>query len=122
MGFPHSAAAPTPPNILRPLSVAYAASVTPNSATTDVLTIGALTGGITIANPTGTPVDGQVLRIRFTQDGVGGRVVAYGTAFAFGTDVTAAMDATGISASWERIFQWNSTAAKWRATGIVRGF
>jgi hypothetical protein len=32
------------------------------------------------------------------------------------------MDPTTGNAKWERIFEYNATDAKWRATGIVRGF
>jgi len=115
-------ALPTPPAIVRTTSVAYAATVTPNAGTTDVLNIAALTGAITIAAPSGSPVDGQTLTIRMLQDGTGGRVVTWNVAFAFGTDITAAMKPTTANSKWERIFEWNATDSKWRATGIVRGF
>lgn len=115
-------ALPTPPAIVRTTSVAYAATVTPNAGTTDVLNIAALTGAITIAAPSGSPVDGQTLTIRMLQDGTGGRVVTWNVAFAFGTDITAAMEPTTANSKWERIFEWNATDSKWRATGIVRGF
>lgn len=103
-------------------TVAYAATVTPNCDTTDVLNIGALTGNLTIANPTGTPRDGQTLRVRMLQDGTGSRTVSYGANFAFGTDVTAALEPTAASAKWERIFEYNATDSKWRAVAIIRGF
>jgi hypothetical protein len=114
--------APTNKSILLITSVAYAATVTPNTDTTDILNIGALTGAITIAAPTGTPVDGQKLTIRMLQDGTGGRVVTWNAIYAFGTDVTAAMEPTTLNSKWERIFEYNATDTKWRATGIVRGF
>lgn len=110
------------PALNRTVSVAYAAAVTPNSDTTDLLIIAALTGAITVNAPTGTPVDGQTLRIRMSQDGTGGRVVTWNAAFAFGTDVTAAMEPTALNSKWERIFEWSVADTKWRATGIVRGF
>jgi hypothetical protein len=115
-------AQPTPPAIVRTVAAPYAATVTPNANTTDVLNIAALTGAITIAAPTGAPVDGQVLTIRMLQDATGTRVVTWNAIYAFGTDVTAAMDPTTGNAKWERIFEYNSTDVKWRATGIVRGF
>jgi hypothetical protein len=115
-------ASPTPPSIVRVTPVAYAATVTPNAGTTDVLNIGNLTGAITIAAPTGSPVDGQTLTIRMQQDATGGRVVTWNAIYAFGTDVTAAMEPTTGNSKWERIFEYNATDTKWRCTGIVRGF
>jgi hypothetical protein len=109
-------------DLVRVTSVSYGATVTPNADTTDVLNVGALTGDITIAAPTGTPKDGQTLTIRFVQDGTGSRVVTWNAAFAFGTDITAADEPTAASAKWQRIFEWNATDSKWRATRIVRGF
>lgn len=103
-------------------TVAYAATVTPNCDTTDVLNIGALTGNITIANPTGTPVDGQSLRLRLAQDATGSRTHTFGSAYAFGTDVTAALLPSTASAKYEALFVYNAVAEKWRAVSIVRGF
>jgi hypothetical protein len=112
----------TIPFLVRTVTVAYAATVTPNADTTDVLNIGALTNNITVANPTGTPVDGQNLRVRFRQDGTGGWTSTFGANFAFGTDVTTALIPTTASAKYEMLFTWNATDSKWRATAIVRGF
>lgn len=106
----------------RVTSVSYSASIPPNCDTTDVLNIAALTGAITLDAPTGTPHDGQNLRIRFEQDGTGGRVVTYNAAYAFGSDVTSALDPSAASESWERLFTWHAGDSKWRATAIVRGF
>jgi len=106
----------------RTVTAAYSATITPNGDTTDILNIGALTGNLTIANPTGTPIDGDRLAIRLLQDGTGSRTVSFGTAYAFGTDVTAALIPSTASAKWEMVFQYHATDAKWRAVGIARGF
>lgn len=103
-------------------SVAYAATITPNSDTTDYLTIAALTGNLTLAAPTGTPVNGQKLMIDFTQDATGSRTITYNAAYAFGTDVTSALDPSAANSKWMRLFQWHAGTNKWRATAIVRGF
>lgn len=115
-------AAKTITSEIRAVTVAFAATVTPNADTTDVLNIGALTGNITIANPTGTPVDGQNLRLRLAQDGTGSRTLTWGNAFAFGTDVTAALIPSAASAKWEMLFTWDAADSKWRAAAIIRGF
>ena len=62
------------------IAVAYAATVTPDQDIAETHIIGALTGNITIANPT-FPSRGQTLRIIFTQDGTGGRTVTWGGDF-----------------------------------------
>lgn len=108
--------------LVRATTVAYAATVTPNADTTDVLNIGALTGDLTLAAPTGTPRDGQTLMVRFAQDGTGSRTITYNAAYAFGTDVTAALDPSTASAKWTRLFAYNASDSKWWALAIARGF
>lgn len=106
-------------------SIAYAATITPALGSTgadQVYNIGTLTGNLTVSAPSGTPRDGQTLRFRLQEDGTGGWTVTWNGAFAFGTDVTAAQQPTTAGAKWQRIFEWSATDAKWRATGIVRGF
>lgn len=106
------------------VSAAYALTVTPTISFDDlVLNIGALTGNVTVANPVGaTPTDGQHITIRFVQDATGTRTYTFGTAYAFGTDVTVAMLPTTANAKCELILQYNATDSKWRAVGIARGF
>jgi hypothetical protein len=48
---------------------ATSGTITPNGDTTDVYRAEGLTGGITIAAPSGTPVDGQRLLIRLEDNG-----------------------------------------------------
>jgi hypothetical protein len=108
-----------------PLSaiVAYSATVTPAPAGRNLaLSIDALTGPVTIANPTGTAFDAQTIRIRLEQDGTGGRTVTFGTGYAFGTDVTAALIPSAANAKCELLFSYDPTSAKWRALAIARGF
>ena len=101
---------------------AYAATVTMDSDSYDVYNIGALTGNITLGAPTGTPTDGQSLLVRMSQDATGSRTITFNAAFAFGSDVTAAMMPSGASAKWEFKAVWNSTDSKWRVVGLARGF
>lgn len=108
-------------NTPRVASIAYAASITPNSDTTDVANVGTLTGAITINAPSGTPTDGQLLTFRFTQDGTG-RAITWDVAFAFGTDITSALIPVTANAKFEVGVRWNSTDSKWRVVALVRGF
>jgi hypothetical protein len=109
----------------RSVSASYAATITPNAATTDILNIGVLTGNVTIANPTGTPVDGQKMTIRLAQDSTGGRIVSVGAgtgSIVYGTDITAALHPTTASAKWEILIQWHAGDSRWRVKAIARGF
>ena len=97
-------------------TVAYAASITPNVDTTDLLVIGTLTGNISIANPAGTPADGQTLVIRFKQDGTGGRTYTMGSSYSFGTLYTLASWPTTANAYVQAEFRYNATSSKWAHT------
>lgn len=59
---------------INPRAVAAGATsgtITPNGDTTDVFNAFGLTGAITVATPSGTPVDGQRLMLRFEDNGTG---------------------------------------------------
>lgn len=86
------------------------------------INIGALTGSPTLANPSGNPVDGQIIRFRFQQDGTGGRTITFGTAYGFGTDYPASLVPTTANALWEMTFEWVAAQSLWWCTGIARGF
>lgn len=117
-----SAWAPADRSLLpRVTSAAYASSITPNSATTDLLVVGTLTGNVTIENPSGTPADGQNMRMRFVQDGTG-RTISWGTAYAWGSDVPSSLVPTTGGARFEVGFSYSSADSKWRALAIARGF
>lgn len=106
-------------------TVSYSATVTPavgNFGSDITYNIGTLTGNLTVASPTGTPFDGQKLFFRLIQDGTGTRTVTWNAVYAFGTDITAAMEPTTGGSKWERAFRWNAADNKWRCVGLVRGF
>ena len=102
-------------------AITFASTITPNADTTEIANVGQLTGALTVAAPSGTPVDGQNLRFRFVQDATG-RAITWNAAFAFGTDITAALVPTTASAKFEVLFTWNTTDSKWRCMAISRGF
>jgi hypothetical protein len=103
-------------------TIAYAAAITPNIDSFDVITVGQLTGNITINAPTGTPDDGQEVVFRFSTDGTAGRTITWNAAFAFGTDITAAGLPTTANSKFEVKFRYDVTSAKWRAIQQARGF
>jgi len=103
------------------VAVAYAATVTPDVSLYSTYEIAALTGNITINNPTGmTPVDGQQLSIRLLQDGTGGRTITWDTQFQFGTTFASAAITTLLNQSFHVFFEWVASASKWRCMSIVR--
>lgn len=98
-----------------------AATITVNASATDVGTV-TLGGNRTLANPTGTPQDGQQLVIRVTQDATGGRLLAFDTAYHFSTDVPAPTLSTTAGKSDYLGFQYNATTAGWDCLAVTRGY
>ena len=96
--------------------VTYAASITPASDTADVYGCDSLTGNITINAPSGTPTDGQVLVVRLTQDGTGGRTMTWNAAF-----ITTGADTTTASTTTTRVFRRHSARAKWIQEAYTTG-
>ena len=62
---------------------ATSGTLTPNGDTTDVFNAFGLTGTITVATPSGTPVDGQRLMLRFEDNGTGRGITWTGTSGAY---------------------------------------
>ncbi len=100
--------------VVMPVAIAYASSVSINAALGNRFRIGTLTGAISVANPTNL-VDGQEISIRFVQDSTGGRAVTLGSYWVLrsGDSIpTAANSVSDVSGTWD------STAGKIRA-GVV---
>ncbi len=95
-------------------TVASSATVTPLS-TNDIVTITAQAVGLTLANPTGTFVEGQALMIRIKDNGTA-RTIAFDTNYrAIGiTSPTT----TVISKTMYLGIIYNSTDAKWDIVGL----
>lgn len=100
-------------------TVAYSASVTPDISTTGTLVVGALTGNLTVNNPTGTPADHQILVICLQQDGTGGRSVTWGANFQFTDAITSADVSTVASKNSTVLWEWYSAKSKWVCHGLV---
>jgi hypothetical protein len=106
----------------RALALSFSASLSFDTDTYDVIEVGAMTGNLTTLVISGTPTDGQTLRVSFQQDGTGGRTITWPAGVAFGTDYTSAMIPTTASAKWGLTLTYNSADAKWRVTAMARGF
>lgn len=61
-------------------AVTSASTVTPAWATDDQVNVTALATNVTFANPSGTPVDGQVIFLRVKDNGTS-RTIGYGTQY-----------------------------------------
>lgn len=94
----------------RIVTVTSASSITPNSDTTDVHAVSALAANLTINAPTGTPVDGQQLRIRIRDNGTS-RTLSWNAAYsAVSSELWAA---TLINKSMIWTFLWSAATSKW---------
>jgi len=91
-------------------AVTSSATVTPNADADDLVIITAQAAGLTLAAPTGTPVNGQVLMIRIKDNGTV-RAITWNAAYrAIGAALTTA---TTISKTLYACCIWNSTDSKW---------
>ncbi len=96
-------------------TVTTSATVTPNATTDDEVVITAQGGALTLANPSGTPTQGQAMIIRIKDDGTA-RAITYGSQYrAIG--VTLATTTT-ISKTQYIGMIYNSTDTKWDCIGI----
>lgn len=102
-------------------SIAYAATITPNANTTRLLIVGALTGNLALAAPSGTPDDGQQLSIRLTQDGTGGRTLTLNAIYRLPTDGSITL-APGAGKMTRLLCEWNAAVSKWDVTGNLPGY
>jgi len=95
-------------------SVTSSANVTPTSAN-DLVVINAQSAGLTIANPTGTMVQGQALMIRIKDNGTA-RSIAFGTNYrAVGITLPTT---TTISKTMYLGCIWNATDTKFDVVGL----
>lgn len=83
--------------------------------------ITALASAIIIANPTGTPYDGQQIIYEIRDNGTARAFTAFGSAFNFSTDLQA--PTTTIINKWLLLgFQWNATISKWQNLAQLNNF
>jgi predicted RecA/RadA family phage recombinase len=100
----------------RVVALADAATITPNADTTDVASVAALSQGTSIANPTGTPTDGQRLEVRITTALV--RALTYGTQFRATVGFALPTATLGAGATQRLFFEWIAAASKWDLVGF----
>lgn len=66
------------------VALTFGTSIAVNAALGNVFAVTLTSSAGVLANPA-NPVDGQTIRVRVIQDATGGRTLAYGTAYDFGT-------------------------------------
>lgn len=107
-----------------PRVVTTASSGTPaiNTDDTDVFTITALAAAITsmTSSLTGTPTEGQILKIWIKDNGTA-RAIAWGASFQASSDL-ALPTTTTLGKYLYTSFMWNATASKWFLTGKLDNF
>jgi hypothetical protein len=98
----------------RVVALTDAATVTPNADTTDMGTLATLSQATQFLNPTGTPTDGQQLRIRIKSTVA--RALTYDTQYKASDDL-ALPTLTTANKTDRMIFEWDSTDSKWVIVG-----
>lgn len=95
-------------------------SETINSDTTDLYAINGLTANLTLANPSGTPVDGQRLLVRIADNG-NVWTIAYGTQFkSRGGTLPTSTSGTSTVYTYIQLI-WNANASTWDCVGVAQG-
>lgn len=97
-----------------------AASIVVPGDTTDVGTV-TLGGNRTLANPTGTPVNGQELLIRVKQSAAGSNTLTYGTEYRFPGGVAPTITATANRTDY-LTFRYHATDARWDCISVSQNF
>lgn len=97
-------------------ALTFGTTINVNAALGNVFTVTLAASTGTIANPT-NPVDGQVIRIRITQDSTGSRTVSWGTAYDWGSTGGSANTAPTLTTTASKTdilgFEYNAATSKW---------
>lgn len=99
----------------RIVSTTSATSLTPDISAADFYEFTALAAGLTINNPTGTPVNGELLNFRLQDNGTG-RSITWGAQF---RSMTATLPTTTVANKTHRILcEWNSGDSRWDCLAV----
>lgn len=80
----------------------------------------ARTADVSFLVPSGTPVNGQLLKIRLLSDG-SARAITWNAIYTAGTDI--ALPTTTVASKTARYqFEYNAVAVKWELIGVVGGY
>lgn len=101
-------------------SVSYASTVTINGANFEHVTIGALTGNLTL-EITGTPQNNKSLDVYIQQDATGSRTVTLGTSITMPADIASLPYATTANQGTLIKFQYVTAKSKWYVISCLPG-
>lgn len=100
---------------VRVSSTTSASSLTPDISSVDFYEYTALAAALTINNPTGTPVNGELLNFRLRDNGTA-RALTYGNQF---RSMTATLPTTTVANKTHRILcEWNATTSTWDCLAV----
>jgi len=102
-------------------TTASTATLTPDISLGDTFTITAQAAGLSVANPTGTPVNGQRMTIRIKDNGTARAITWSGTQFRASTDLTLPTSTT-VNKTIYLGFLYNSTDTKWDLVSKIDNF
>jgi len=111
----------TGPNNRTVTALTDAATIAIDASTGNIFTV-TLGGNRTLGNPTGSPVNGQLMEVRVRQDATGSRTLAYDTQYRFGTDVTSPTLTTTAAKTDYLLFQFHSGDTKWDCIAVSKGY
>jgi hypothetical protein len=97
------------------------ATLTPDISAGDTFTITAQAAALSVANPTGTPVNGQKMIIRIKDNGTARAITWSGTQYRASTDLSLPTT-TVINKTMYLGFIWNSTDSKWDLLAYLNNF
>jgi hypothetical protein len=112
---------PTGPNNRTVTALTDGATIAVDASTGNIFTV-TLAGNRTLGNPTGSPVNGQLMEVRVRQDATGSRTLAYDTQYRFGTDVASPTLTTGANKTDFLLFQFHSGDTKWDCIAVSKGY
>lgn len=102
-------------------TTASTATLTPNVDAADTFTITAQAVALSVANPTGTPINGQKMIIRIEDNGTARAITWSGTQYRASTDL--ALPTTTIATKTMYLgFIYNSTDTKWDLLAFLNNF
>jgi hypothetical protein len=102
-------------------TTASTATLTPDISAGDTFTITAQAASLSIANPTGTPVNGQKMIIRIKDNGTARAITFSGTQYRASSDL-AFPTTTVVNKTLYMGFIWNSTDSKWDMLALLNNF
>lgn len=76
----------------------------------------------TLSNPTGTPIDGQMIVWRITQDSVGSRTITLDTDFSLGAGLSSVTLSTTPNKTDYLGVQYDAAASKWQVIALQLGY